>query len=99
MRDGALVQVGTPEELVGAPADDYVADFVRDVPRADVLTLRWIARPARPDEELGGHRLPAGTVIRDAIGPGARARTGPIPVVDGDEQIGVVDAGRQLLPA
>src|SRR3954452_22602249 len=44
LRDGDLVQVGTPEELVGAPADDYVADFVRDVPRADVLTVRWIMR-------------------------------------------------------
>jgi glycine betaine/proline transport system ATP-binding protein len=41
LRDGELVQVGTPEDLVGAPADDYVADFVRDVPRSDVLTLRW----------------------------------------------------------
>ena len=28
MRDGRLVQIGTPEEIVTAPADDYVADFV-----------------------------------------------------------------------
>ena len=31
MRDGAMVQVGTGDELVGAPADDYVRDFVSDV--------------------------------------------------------------------
>ena len=46
------MQIGTGDELVGAPADDYVRDFVRDVPRAHVLTLRWIMRPAaarRPD--------------------------------------------------
>ena len=31
MRDGAIVQEGTPEEIVTHPADDYVADFVQDV--------------------------------------------------------------------
>ena len=34
MRDGKVVQIGRPEEVVGAPADDYVADFVSDVPQA-----------------------------------------------------------------
>ena len=54
MRDGAIVQLGTPEELVGSPADDYVANFVRDIPRTHVLTLRWIMRDPRPGEETGG---------------------------------------------
>ncbi len=44
MRDGQIVQIGRPEEVVGAPADDYVADFVSDVPKSHVLTLRWIMR-------------------------------------------------------
>ena len=44
MRDGEVVQLGTGEELVGSPADDYVQNFVRDVPRSHVLTLRWIMR-------------------------------------------------------
>ena len=48
---GAIVQLGSPEELVGSPADDYVANFVRDIPRAHVLTLRWIMRDPRPGEE------------------------------------------------
>ncbi|MEO8461999.1 MAG: betaine/proline/choline family ABC transporter ATP-binding protein, partial [Chloroflexota bacterium] len=47
MRDGQIVQAGRPADLVGAPADQYVRDFVRDVPRASVLTLRWIMRAAR----------------------------------------------------
>ena len=46
MRDGAIVQLGTPEELVGSPADEYVENFVRDIPRSHVLTLRWIMRDA-----------------------------------------------------
>ena len=53
MRDGAIVQLGTPEEVVGSPADEYVANFVRDIPRSHVLTLRWIMREARAGEEDG----------------------------------------------
>src|SRR3954470_21466311 len=33
MRDGAIVQIGTPDEVVGAPADDYVKDFTSEVPK------------------------------------------------------------------
>lgn len=46
MRDGRVVQLGTPEEIVGAPADDYVRAFVQDVPREQVLTVRTAMRPA-----------------------------------------------------
>ena len=42
MRDGAIVQLGTAEELVGSPADEYVENFTRDIARSHVLTLRWI---------------------------------------------------------
>ena len=48
----AIVQLGTPEELVGSPADEYVANFVRDIPRSHVLTLRWIMR--EPTSGRGG---------------------------------------------
>ncbi|MEU7739612.1 glycine betaine/L-proline ABC transporter ATP-binding protein [Nonomuraea sp. NPDC049158] len=90
MRAGSIVQLGTPEELVGAPADDYVADFVRDIPRSHVLTLRWICRPPEPGEPLDGPVLPARTVIKDAIGA-MSSSSRPIRVVDGDELAGVVD--------
>ena len=89
MRHGELVQIGTGDELVGAPADDYVADFVSEVPRADVLTLRWIARPADPASDLGPV-LPGSTVIRDAV-PTILSSTAPVRVVDGDRTLGVVE--------
>jgi glycine betaine/proline transport system ATP-binding protein len=38
MKDGDIVQIGTCEEIVTNPADDYVQNFVRDVPRMKVLT-------------------------------------------------------------
>jgi glycine betaine/proline transport system ATP-binding protein len=90
MRDGELVQVGTPEELVGAPADGYVADFVREVPKADVLTVRWLARPPRPDEPMDGPTVPADTVIRDVVLP-CVSTDRPLRVVSGDTLVGVVD--------
>jgi glycine betaine/proline transport system ATP-binding protein len=37
MKDGVVVQIGTPIEIVAQPADDYVREFVRDVSRGDVL--------------------------------------------------------------
>ena len=58
MKDGEFVQVGTPEELVSTPADDYVRDFTSDVPKYKVLTARTVMSPATvvatPDEGVGG---------------------------------------------
>ena len=39
LKDGVVVQVGTPAEILLSPADDYVAAFVRDVNRARALTV------------------------------------------------------------
>ncbi len=66
MRDGAIVQIGTPEDLVANPADEYVANFVRDIAKSHVLTLRHLARPAQGDEAIDGPELPANTIIREA---------------------------------
>jgi glycine betaine/proline transport system ATP-binding protein len=51
MRDGEVVQTGTPEELVVAPADNYVREFTRDVVRIRVLRVRSLMKPG-PDERL-----------------------------------------------
>jgi glycine betaine/proline transport system ATP-binding protein len=90
MRDGAIVQLGTPEELVGSPADDYVANFVRDIPRTHVLTLRWIMRDPRPGEESSGPELPVTTKVNDAVGVVA-ATDGPVRAVENGRCVGIVD--------
>ncbi|MEB3267442.1 MAG: glycine betaine/L-proline ABC transporter ATP-binding protein [Leptolyngbya sp.] len=48
MKDGYLVQVGTPEEIVTNPVDDYIAAFTQDVNRAQVLKTGSIARKTVP---------------------------------------------------
>ncbi|MEV7402933.1 glycine betaine/L-proline ABC transporter ATP-binding protein [Streptomyces sp. NPDC091267] len=90
MRDGRIVQLGTPEEIVGSPADDYVRDFVRDVPREQVLTVRAAMRPADGTESTSGPALTPGTTVSEAIE--AVVRTGESArVVEDGRCLGVVD--------
>ncbi|MFL6178876.1 MAG: glycine betaine/L-proline ABC transporter ATP-binding protein [Actinomycetes bacterium] len=90
MRDGALVQMGTPAEVVGAPADDYVRDFVSEVPRSHVLTLSWVMRPARPGEPMTGPEMTPETIVRDAARRVIDAAD-PVRVVKNGQLLGVVD--------
>ena len=89
MRDGRVVQQGTPEELVGSPADEYVANFVRDIPRSHVLTLRWIMREALPGEE-DGPKLDVGTTVKRAV-PIISSSEQPVCAVENGKIVGVVD--------
>ena len=45
MRDGMVIQVGTPEEIVMNPEDDYVADFVKGISRLEVVKAKSIMTP------------------------------------------------------
>jgi glycine betaine/proline transport system ATP-binding protein len=89
MRDGRVVQLGTPEDLVGSPADEYVSNFVRDIPRSHVLTLRWIMRPAEPGED-DGPRLDVSTTVRKAVAMIAASER-PVCAVENGHIVGVVD--------
>lgn len=44
MKDGAIVQIGTPEQILTAPATDYVARFVQDVDITKVLTAESVMK-------------------------------------------------------
>ncbi len=46
MKDGEIIQIGTPEDLVTNPATDYVKEFTRDVQRAKVISARSMMDPA-----------------------------------------------------
>ena len=45
MRDGKVIQIGTPEEIVIKPADDYVADFVKGISRLKIVQAKSIMQP------------------------------------------------------
>jgi glycine betaine/proline transport system ATP-binding protein len=90
MRDGAIVQLGSPEELVGSPADEYVENFVRDIPRTHVLTLRWIMREPQNGEASDGPTLDVRTTVRDAVAVIAASEK-PVRAVEDGRVVGVVD--------
>lgn len=45
MKDGVLVQIGTPEDIVTNPADDYVADFVAGISKLELISAKKIMEP------------------------------------------------------
>ena len=86
MRDGRLVQVGTPEELILYPADDYVADFTRHVDRSRVLTAAAVVAPKS-----------AGVAFESVVSSDARVSDIVNRVIASATPIGVRDAeGRTL---
>jgi glycine betaine/proline transport system ATP-binding protein len=81
MRDGRFVQVGTPQEVVANPADGYVREFVKDVPRGNVLTARSIMRPVRDSDATA--RVPATLTVTQLV-PYVAATDGPVAVCEVD---------------
>jgi glycine betaine/proline transport system ATP-binding protein len=68
MRDGRIVQVGTSEQILSDPADDYVAQFVADVDRTRVLTASSVMRrPAAVATLQGGPRLALRTMREQQV--------------------------------
>ncbi len=65
MRDGRIVQIGTPEDILTDPANDYVAQFVQDVDRARVLTASSVMEPARATVSSTAGPRAALKVMRD----------------------------------
>ena len=57
MRDGKVIQVGTPEEIVVSPADNYVADFVKGISRLKVVQAKSIMQSIKSFENKNG-KLP-----------------------------------------
>jgi glycine betaine/proline transport system ATP-binding protein len=90
MQDGRIVQIGTPEELVLAPADSYVTEFTRDAPRAKILSARAIARPKRNGETVNGSILADSKVAEFAKEVEASPSAFAVHDADG-KLVGVVD--------
>ena len=59
MKDGAVVQIGTPEEILPEPATGYVAEFVQDVDQGRVIECHEVMIEPKP--------VAAGTSLQDAL--------------------------------
>lgn len=88
LRDGEVVQQGTPQEIVLSPADNYIERFVQEVDRSRVVRVDSLL-----DQSLASHvapriRVPAETTLESA------ART---LIEAGENHVGVVDANANCL--
>jgi len=84
MKDGEISQIGTPEEIVADPADDYVREFTEDVPRYKVLSAGKVMREAcarTVELAASGVSVPASAKLDDLIDQAAD-RDEPLPVID-----------------
>jgi glycine betaine/proline transport system ATP-binding protein len=64
LRDGEVIQQGTGQEIVLAPADDYITAFVKEVNRGRVVQAGTVMRPL--DGSADGLRIPAQTTLENA---------------------------------
>ena len=95
MRDGRVVQIGTAEDIVMHPADDYVADFVAGISRLKIVRAhavmqpleKYVAKAGQPSEDAPrvNEDESLSTLIQLAIDDDA-----PIVVVDDGVEIGVI---------
>jgi glycine betaine/proline transport system ATP-binding protein len=83
MRNGQFMQVGTSQELVLNPKNDYVKAFVKDAPRAKVLTAASVMAPGGPSYLNGHRRVQSDTSLEELL-PLLSDRDQPIVVVDRD---------------
>ena len=71
MRDGRIVQIGSPEDILTDPANDYVEQFVQDVDRARVLTAANVMERPRPVVTASGGPRVALRQMRDGYSSAA----------------------------
>jgi glycine betaine/proline transport system ATP-binding protein len=88
MKDGRLVQLATPQQMVTNPADDYVREFTKNAPRDRIVALSAIVQASQAPPQgvpLDGHMKIGEAAAR------VLASDGPIAVVDEDgKPLGVV---------
>jgi glycine betaine/proline transport system ATP-binding protein len=95
MKDGEIVQKGTPEQIVAHPANDYVKEFTKDVPRNKVLTARAIMKTADSTTSFAV-TVPAATKLENLI-PIVAETDGAVGVVEGGHVVGMVDRTAVML--
>ncbi|WP_429809044.1 quaternary amine ABC transporter ATP-binding protein [Ensifer sp. B1-9] len=92
MKDGELVQVGTAEDIVLAPVNDYVADFVGPMSKARFLRAEQLMMPISDvaDQKRPQHSVPHDAHLPEILEKVAKVRE-PVCVADGDTIVGLIE--------
>ena len=97
MKDGRIVQIGTPEEIVTKPKDDYVRDFVDGISKLKLVFANSIMVPfsefkPTTDQDLASAPRASSEASLDDLIDISAATTQPVVIQDRDARdIGVVD--------
>ena len=80
MKDGEMIQIGTPEEILNQPANDYIEEFVKDIDRSRVVQAKHVmVRTAATVSMKDGIRV----AVREMESNGISS----VFVVDGDRKL------------
>ncbi|MFT5719718.1 MAG: glycine betaine/proline transport system ATP-binding protein [Motiliproteus sp.] len=100
MKDGEIVQIGTPEEIITKPANDYVADFVKDISRLKLVFAHTVMQPLahylkeqslqEQDLDMSGWPTAPHDADLDHLIDLAVIHEEPILVLENDTPVGVV---------
>lgn len=87
MKDGVVVQIGTPEEIVTNPVDDYVREFTEDVPRYKVVSVGKVMQSISDSARIKSAQKVNHNEKIDSLIDLVTNTDGPLAVVDDDNQI------------
>jgi len=89
MKDGVIVQIGTPEEIVTQPADDYVREFVKGISRLKLVRAHTIMEPLDGPAPPDAPRV-SGEQDLDELIDTAVKTDGPLVVQDAGQDVGLI---------
>ena len=95
MNQGIIVQIGTPEEIVTNPSDDYVADFVKGISRLQLVRAHTVMQPLDAFTAAHGSDLNEAPRVHanadlDQLIDAIVDTEQPLVVIDDDKPVGVV---------
>jgi len=90
MRDGCIVQIGTPEEIVLHPADDYVADFVEGISRLNLVRAGSILTPLAATPDAAAPRANISADLQTLIDLALESHAEQLVITRDDALVGVV---------
>lgn len=88
LRDGEVIQQGTSQDIVLRPADDYIANFVKEVNRGRVINVEAVMSPVHAGAPVGAPQVALGTNVEEAM---------RILSLSGDDEAAVVGASGEML--
>lgn len=87
LRDGLMVQQGSPQQIVLKPADDYVSDFIKDINRGRVLHVSSVMEK---DQAADGPAIDSEMVLEEALQLLTNTRKNEAVVTHDDKPVGSV---------